>query len=71
MRYLKTYEGIIKASEATYLPVSDDIIKIISDSSRQLSIYDKNNMQKIIDNVFDDIELMWTDLKDELENVKF
>ena len=69
MRYLKTYEGIIKASEATYLPVSDDIIKIISDSSRQLSIYDKNNMQKIIDNVFDDIELMWTDLKDELENV--
>lgn len=69
MRYLKTYEGIIKASDATYLPVSDEIIKIISDSSRKLSIYDKNNMQKIIDNVFDDIELIWIDLKDELDNV--
>jgi hypothetical protein len=69
MRYLKTYEAIIKASEANYLPVSDDIIKIVSESLRSLSIYDKNNMQKIIDNVFDDIELMWTDLKDELENV--
>lgn len=69
MIYLKTYEAIIKASEANYLPVSDDIIKIISDSSRKLSIYDKNNMQKIIDNVFDDIELIWTDLEDELDNV--
>lgn len=69
MKYLKTYEGIIKASEATYLPVSDDVIKIVSDSLRSLSIYEKDYMQKIIDNVFDDIELIWTDLKDELDNV--
>jgi hypothetical protein len=69
MKYLKTYEGIIKASEATYLPVSDDIIKIVSDPLRNLSIYQKDYMQKIIDNVFDDIELIWTDLKDELDNV--
>ena len=69
MKYLKTYEGIIKASEATYLPVSDDIIKIVSDSLRSLSIYEKDYMQKIIDNVFDDIELIWTDLRDEMDNV--
>jgi len=69
MKYLKTYEGIIKASEATYLPVSDDIIKIVSDPLRSLSIYEKDYMQKIIDNVFDDIELIWTDLRDEMDNV--
>jgi hypothetical protein len=69
MRYLKTYEGIIKASEATFLPISDDIIKIVNTCLNELQIYSKKDMQNIIDNVFDDIELIWTDLKDELDNV--
>lgn len=69
MRYLKTYEGIIKASEGTYLPISDDIIKIVNTCLNELQIYSKKDMQNIIDNVFDDIELIWIDLKDELDNV--
>jgi len=69
MRYLKTYEGIIKASDATYLPVDDEITKIVSDCLNDLSIYPEENMQGIIDDVFNNIELIWTDLKDELDNV--
>jgi hypothetical protein len=65
MRYLKTYEGIIKASDASYLPVDDEITKIVSDCLNGLSIYPKENMQGIIDDVFNNIELIWTDLKDE------
>jgi hypothetical protein len=67
MRYLKTYEGIIKASDASYLPVDDEITKIVSDCLNGL--YPKENMQGIIDDVFNNIELIWTDLKDELDNV--
>jgi hypothetical protein len=69
MKYLKTYEGIIKASDATYLPVDDEITKIVSDCLNNLSIYPEENMQGIIDDVFNNIELIWTDLKDELDNV--
>jgi hypothetical protein len=68
MRYLKTYEGIIKESDA-YLRIDDEISKIVSDSLRSLSIYEKNYMQRLIDNVFDDVEIIWTDLKDELNDV--
>jgi hypothetical protein len=69
MRYLKTYEGIIKASETTYVNINEDILKIIFECLNDLSIYPKENMQRIIDDVFNDIELIWTDLKDELDNV--
>lgn len=69
MKYLKTYEGIIKASEATYVNINEDILKIIFECLNDLSIYSKENMQRIIDDVFNDIELIWTDLKDELDNV--
>jgi hypothetical protein len=43
MRYLKTYEGIIKASEATYLPISNDIIKIVNTCLNELQIYSKKD----------------------------
>jgi hypothetical protein len=68
MKYLKTYEGIIKASDASYLPINDEITKIVSDSLRKMSIYKKETMESLIDNVFNDIELIWTDLQDELDN---
>lgn len=69
MKYLKTYEGIIKASEASYLPVDYEISKIVSDCLNTLEIYPKKDMQGIIDNVFNDIELIWTDLKDDMEDI--
>jgi hypothetical protein len=69
MKYLKTYEGIIKFSESSSIPINDEITKIVSDCLNTLKIYQKENMQTIIDNVLNDIELIWTDLKDELENI--
>jgi len=48
MKYLKTYEGIIKYSESSSIPVNDEITKIVNDCLNTLKIYQKENMQTIV-----------------------